>query len=494
MALTPQELAAMIVYEANQMGINVPTSDLIQMVSIPSRESSYDPFAHNPNTSTGDDSYGLYQINMLGSLGPSRARALGISNYAQLYDPWVNVKAMLQLYVAAGNKLTAWGGYKGMANDFNVSQAAKNAAATAVSSVQAAAASGTLTSPDLSRFAGQFSSATGGLQLTPAPSGAQVQLFDQSGALSASSGGGSTGGTGTGSLTDLFGAPATSVDAATLANQLYPYLSAYLNDPTIGPIIKQAADQGWSTDRLAGALSATPWWQSTSSTARQFDALQNTDPATANAQIEAAADSIGAEAAQLGLTIDAGRLNDIAKQSVRLGWNDAQTRQVLGAEAQRNPAEIAATQLATLRSMASDYAVKYNDPDLQKWAANIIGGTATNQQFQSELIGKAQAMFPTISDALAKGQTVKQYMDPYLQEMGTLLEVNPDQIDLTDPKYTAVLMGSDAKGNRAPMSLSDAATYVRQTSSFNWGDTQNAQQQGADFALRLGTMFGKTTS
>jgi len=141
--------------------------------------------------------------------------------------------------------------------------------------------------------------------------------------------------------------------------------------------------------------------------------------------------------------------------------------------------------------MAGDYAVKYDDPTLQQWAANIIGGTATNQQFQSDLITKATAMFPTISDALAKGQTVKQYMDPYLQEMGQLLEIPADQMDLTDPKWTAVLMGSDDKGNRAPMSLTDAATYIRTNPVYGWGKTQNAQQEGADFAQRLGTMFGK---
>ena len=36
------------------------------------KESTGRPYAHNQNSSTGDNSYGLFQINMIGSLGPAR--------------------------------------------------------------------------------------------------------------------------------------------------------------------------------------------------------------------------------------------------------------------------------------------------------------------------------------------------------------------------------------------------------------------------------------
>lgn len=73
-------------------------------------ESGGDPNNHNPDASTGDDSYGLWQINMLGSMGPERRKKFGISDNSQLYDPQINAKAMASLSQGGGN-FTDWTTY-----------------------------------------------------------------------------------------------------------------------------------------------------------------------------------------------------------------------------------------------------------------------------------------------------------------------------------------------------------------------------------------------
>jgi len=97
--------------------------DLITGVAISKRESGWNSGAHNPDTSTGDDSYGLFQINMLGKLGESRRPWFGISDNNQLYDPMVNISAAKKLYdsgkEAKGDGWYHWGGYKGMAGNYN---------------------------------------------------------------------------------------------------------------------------------------------------------------------------------------------------------------------------------------------------------------------------------------------------------------------------------------------------------------------------------------
>ncbi len=57
-------------------------------------ESKGNPSAHNYNVNSGDDSYGLWQINMLGPLGPSRRQQFEINDNSALLDPCVNAKAM----------------------------------------------------------------------------------------------------------------------------------------------------------------------------------------------------------------------------------------------------------------------------------------------------------------------------------------------------------------------------------------------------------------
>jgi hypothetical protein len=93
--------------------------DLVKVVAISKRESNWRPSAFNGNAGTGDRSYGLMQINMIGDLGPARLRQFGLSTNEQLLDPQTNLDAAFRMYSDSGGSLNAWGGYKGLSNTFN---------------------------------------------------------------------------------------------------------------------------------------------------------------------------------------------------------------------------------------------------------------------------------------------------------------------------------------------------------------------------------------
>lgn len=80
------------------------------MAAIALAESSGNPRSHNTNRSTGDNSYGLWQINMLGSMGPGRAREFGIKNYDELLNPQTNAHAAYDIWRDQG--FNAWSTYK----------------------------------------------------------------------------------------------------------------------------------------------------------------------------------------------------------------------------------------------------------------------------------------------------------------------------------------------------------------------------------------------
>jgi len=71
-------------------------------------ESGGNPEAHNPKPP--DDSYGLWQINMLGRLGPERRAAFGLSSNSELYDPATNAQAMFAIS-NGGARWTPWTTY-----------------------------------------------------------------------------------------------------------------------------------------------------------------------------------------------------------------------------------------------------------------------------------------------------------------------------------------------------------------------------------------------
>jgi len=80
------------------------------MGAIAMAESSGNARAHNTNAGTGDNSYGLWQINMLGAQGPERQRQMGLKSYDDLFNPQTNARAAMSVYKSQG--FGAWSTYK----------------------------------------------------------------------------------------------------------------------------------------------------------------------------------------------------------------------------------------------------------------------------------------------------------------------------------------------------------------------------------------------
>ena len=75
------------------------------------KESTRRPFAHNDNASTGDNSYGLFQINMRGSMGPDRREKYGLESNEDLFYPMTNATIAYKMSDGGGN-WSAWTTYK----------------------------------------------------------------------------------------------------------------------------------------------------------------------------------------------------------------------------------------------------------------------------------------------------------------------------------------------------------------------------------------------
>lgn len=78
------------------------------MAAIALAESGGREDAHNPKPP--DDSYGLWQINMLGAMGPERRAKFGLSSNRDLFDPLTNAKAAVAI-AAGGKNKTPWSTY-----------------------------------------------------------------------------------------------------------------------------------------------------------------------------------------------------------------------------------------------------------------------------------------------------------------------------------------------------------------------------------------------
>jgi hypothetical protein len=79
------------------------------------KESNGRPVAYNGNRGTGDNSYGVFQINMIGSLGEARRDKFNLDSNADLFDPVTN--AEIAFYMTNGGK--DWSSWKVYQNQTN---------------------------------------------------------------------------------------------------------------------------------------------------------------------------------------------------------------------------------------------------------------------------------------------------------------------------------------------------------------------------------------
>ena len=125
--LTQEEIAR----TARAAGI--PEDKIPTMTAIAMAESTGRSGVLNDTPSTGDLSYGLWQINMIGDMGPERRKLFGIKSNEELFDPLTNARAAYKIYERQG--YDAWSVYKsGKYRDYMVT--AKKAAASTLRSMQ----------------------------------------------------------------------------------------------------------------------------------------------------------------------------------------------------------------------------------------------------------------------------------------------------------------------------------------------------------------------
>ena len=82
---------------------------LVKAWAVAKKESNGRPLAFNGNVKTGDNSYGIFQINMLGILKEGRQDKFGINFNSELLNPVIN--AQVAYHMSNGGKnWSAWHG------------------------------------------------------------------------------------------------------------------------------------------------------------------------------------------------------------------------------------------------------------------------------------------------------------------------------------------------------------------------------------------------
>lgn len=275
----------------------------------------------------------------------------------------------------------------------------------------------------------------------------------------------------------------------------YPYLTFLLDDPQVGPLLREADAHGMSPEVFQSRLMQTDWWKRTSDTARTYYQLRSGDPATyqrRQAELKAQIREIGGALGYGEDVLDEGYLNYFADKALEFGLSARQIQSMIadeitpliGASEKGNP-------LRDIRNIQQQYSYAIDNAGLMYWSKEISSGRQTVENFENMVRQQMKALFPNLAGQFDSGMTFKQIIDPYRQILSKEFDGRSmEDFDfMGDAKWRHVIDYVDEKtGVHRTMSMQELQKYAR--SQPEWRNTKNAKDQVSQIGEQLLQSFG----
>lgn len=390
-------------------------------------ESGGNAKAHNGNAGTGDNSYGLFQINMLGGMGPERRARYGLSSNSALFDPLTNAKVAFKMSNGGKN----WGPWSTYGNGAYKKYYGGSSASVKNSGGSSSASGGGGSSMSRSETAESY--------------GFMLALFDSNKELKS-----------------LFNKAVKGGWSATK-------FQAELRDT-----------KWWKT---------TPQSARDYLTLRAGDpATAKQKLAQAEIKVRQLAEGMGLRAGPgIEKLIDKWAMNVVMYNwdDARLRWDIGKSVSFRDDTRQGEGGEV----IDKLHDVAYNMGITMSADWYANSARAVLRGTATQQDYEDQIRKQAKALFPEWSKQIDSGQTVADLASPYMQSMSSILELPPGSINLFDPTIKKALQYKDkTTGQNAVKPLWQFENDLR--SDNRWKSTQNAQNSLMQVAHQVLADFG----
>ena len=290
--------------------------------------------------------------------------------------------------------------------------------------------------------------------------------------------------------------PEVPVDWETAAKEQYGgYYSIIQGVPELTELIKNAVSQKWSNTKFTYELQQTNWYKTTSASTRTWDTNKALDPASAKQQIDTRSATIRETALNLGVSLDDATIAKLSEDSLRGNWDPQVLNNSIGAEASKTSGGMSGLRTGfvgqQLKQTAADYGIQLSDQTFNMWVDKVARGQENTKSFQQYALNTAKALFPSISTQLDQGLTFGQITDPYKQTAARTLEINPETIDFTDPKWSKAITFTTDKGEQRPMNSNEWGNYLRSERSLGYEYTNEARSRAYQVTSGLANLFGK---
>lgn len=398
-------------------------------------ESAGNARAHNPDASTGDNSYGLFQINMLGSMGPERRRQYGLSSNEDLYDPVVNARVAYKMS-NGGRNWQPWSTYN----------------------------------------RGDYRQFLGGSDIT-------IKNYSGSGG---GGGGSEIGEAASGSRPNL---------SRNEAAESYGFVEQlFAGVPELKKLFDKAVKETWTPAKFQSEIRNTTWWKSTTETERQYLTKLYGDPATARTLLSNNRVKVWTLAAQVGATPSNALAEKLVYGMSAYGWTDARLRQELvkSIELGDTPAGEAGEVVAQLKEYGWQMGVSVVADWAMEEAKNIVGAGHKLEESKAYIRKLAKGQFGNWAKQIDAGQTIQDLASPFVQSMSQILELPPGSVTIWDPTIRGAMQHKDpSTGEREVQQIWEFENQLRDDP--RWKKTKNAQDSIMQVAHQVLSDFGFKT-
>jgi hypothetical protein len=275
----------------------------------------------------------------------------------------------------------------------------------------------------------------------------------------------------------------------TLIEQYPAFAPLFHGVPEIRDMVN-SLPSGFTANTFIGHLMGTNWWKTHSTTQRDWIGLQLGNPAEATRQSNNQALKVLELASSMGVGMTLERAGRIADLSLSEGWDASRMQYEIGRRAEEGTTTAGTLQgtQTSLRAIASQQGINVSDHTTFDWAKKISSGMADQKGYETYVKDVARWMHPYWEKQINEGATVRQLADPYVQQAAQTLEISPDQVDLSDPKWN--FAQRDKAGNQTPMSQLDWSRKLMSDPSYGYDKTNGARTAAYQMVDQLRKSFG----
>ena len=207
--------------------------------------------------------------------------------------------------------------------------------------------------------------------------------------------------------------------------------------------------------------------------------------------IDTARASITDAISQFGLDPSAFDVNQLAQQAISNNWDSNQLTDAILSTTTINSAigdGLIKQEQNKVKALARRYMVPMSDGTAMTYALQKMQGQITDDTLMSAFTDQAKSLFPFLNSTIEAGLTPGDYFEPAREVLATTLELNVEDIDLTQSDFMDLVTTTDESGTTRANSMTEIMQAARKDK--RWANTSNARSAVTTAVSALSSMFG----